>query len=292
MSRSSPRNTTDHRTKPLTNVSVVSLALNLPGPLAAAQLRGLGASVVKVEPPEGDPLKIGQRDWYEELHEGIEVIRLDLKEASSRQDLHRRLAQSDLLVTAFRLSTLARLGLGWPHLSASFSRLCQVAILGHSSATGERPGHDLNFQAESGLLTLPHMPRSLLADLGGALQVVSTALALILNRLRHQASKPEDRYAEVSLAGAAAYFAQPLHKGLTQPGGVLGGGLPQYNLYRTKEGWIAVAALEAHFRERLNRELRLPNPTKSELERALLERTARTWESWAEERDLPISAVR
>ncbi len=292
MSRSSQRNTDDHRTKPLTNVFVVTLALNLPGPLAAAHLRDLGASVLKIEPPDGDPLRIGQRDWYEELHEGIEVIRLNLKQESGRRDLHRRLAESDLLVTAFRLSALARLGLAWPQLSSGFPRLCQVAILGHPSATGDRPGHDLNFQAESGLLSPPHMPRSLMADLGGALQTVSTALALILHRLRHQASKPEDRYAEVSLAGAAKYFAQPLHKGLATPGGVLGGGLPQYNLYRTADGWIGVAALEPHSWESLNQELRLTNPAKSELESLFHERTAGEWQIWAEERDLPISAVR
>jgi hypothetical protein len=60
--------------KPLSDIRVVSLALNLPGPLAAARLVAMGASVVKAEPPSGDPLFIGQPDWYHDLHAGIEVI--------------------------------------------------------------------------------------------------------------------------------------------------------------------------------------------------------------------------
>jgi crotonobetainyl-CoA:carnitine CoA-transferase CaiB-like acyl-CoA transferase len=59
--------------KPLDGVDVVSLAVNLPGPLAAARLREFGATVTKVEPPAGDPLAAGAPQWYSKLTSGQRV---------------------------------------------------------------------------------------------------------------------------------------------------------------------------------------------------------------------------
>jgi crotonobetainyl-CoA:carnitine CoA-transferase CaiB-like acyl-CoA transferase len=65
--------------RPVEGVEVLTLALNLPGPLAAARLCRLGASVVKVEPPSGDALAPASPRWYEQLPHGQTVLTLDLK---------------------------------------------------------------------------------------------------------------------------------------------------------------------------------------------------------------------
>src|SRR4029077_16979334 len=96
---------------PLDNVRVLTLAINLPGPAAVARLRGLGAAVVKVEPPHGDPLAQVRPEGYRALHQGVEALRLDLKESVSRARIEELLGQSDLLITATRPAALARLGL-------------------------------------------------------------------------------------------------------------------------------------------------------------------------------------
>ena len=62
----------------LAGVRVVALTSNLPGPVAAARLRGLGAGVLKVEPPDGDPLAEAAPAWYAALHAGVQVVRADL----------------------------------------------------------------------------------------------------------------------------------------------------------------------------------------------------------------------
>src|SRR5262249_35929792 len=93
------------------------------------------------------------------------------------------------------------------------------------------------------------------------------------------------------LAEAAEYFAQPLRYGLTTSGGILGGGFPGYNLYRTKHGWLALAALEPHFWQKLGQELGLVSPTQDQLQNIFLTSTAREWETWGAERDLPLAAV-
>src|ERR1700712_110441 len=77
---------------PLDGIRVVSLALNVPGPVAASRLRALGAHVDKIEPPNGDPLMALCPVWYERLHAGVEVHRFDLKAAPARAELDDLLA--------------------------------------------------------------------------------------------------------------------------------------------------------------------------------------------------------
>src|SRR5438067_2065854 len=96
---------------PLDGIRVVTTALNVPGPVACARLRALGASIAKVEPPEGDPLQGFARGWYDALHQGVETGRLDLKSDTGRRAMASMLASAGLLVTAQRPSALARMGL-------------------------------------------------------------------------------------------------------------------------------------------------------------------------------------
>lgn len=274
--------------QPLDDVRVVSLAINLPGPVAAALLRDLGARVTKIEPPTGDMMAMSQPDWYRELTEGIEVLSLNLKESPDRAKLDVLLAEADLLLTSFRPSALDRLGLGWSQLHPRFPRLCQVAIVGYPGAGRELAGHDLTYQASVGMVVPPSLPRSLVADLGGAERAALAALALLRTRDRGGGAG----YSEVALSDAADFFAQPFRYGLTVPGGGLGGGLPGYGLYPTKEGWIAVAALEPHFLANLEQQLGIRSATRDSLSSAFAEKTAFEWEDWATERGLPMVAVR
>jgi len=69
------------------------------------------------------------------------------------------------------------------------------------------------------------------------------------------------------------------------------GPLPGYNIYRTLDGWIVVAALESHFWERLQHELNLCEPTKEELGRVFVTRRSGDWEEWANAHDLPLVAL-
>lgn len=274
----------------MAGVRVACLAVYIPALVAARRLSEWGAHVTVVEPPTGDPLEPIAPAWYRALHEGCETRRLDLKVPDESGTFHELLRWCDLLITSIRPSSLERLGLGWGSLHVRHPRLCHVAITGFASPAAEEPGHDLTYQALAGLVHPPEMPRSLLADLAGAERAALAAAMLLLARERHG----EAHRAEVSLATSAESFAEPLRHGLTAPGGVLGGALPGYSLYRARGGWVAVAALEPHFWQRLCRELA---GDRGELDRAALERilageSAEHWERWARERSLPIAAVR
>jgi alpha-methylacyl-CoA racemase len=274
--------------QPLEGLHIVSLALNLPGPLAASRLYKLGAKVTKIEPPTGDPFANFSQDWYAVLSKGQSVLTLNLKAPAGRASLDNLLAEADLLLTSNRPAALARLELDWMRLHTAYPQLCQVAILGHAVPDENRPGHDLNYQSEFGLLTPPHLPRVLIADLAGAERAVSAALALLLARQ----SGREGRYAEISLAEVARDFAAPLRYGLTTPGGFLGGGFSGYNLYRTADGWITLAAVETHFWERCTHELGLsPSARQEDMARAFAIHPTAHWQAWAVEHDLPLAVV-
>ena len=274
-------------TASLEGVRLVTLAQNVPGPAAAARLQSFGASVVKVEPPNGDPLASSNPAWYGALTAGQEVVRLNLKSDAGRARLDEHLAEADVLLTSNRLAALVRLGLGPEELGARYPRLCYVAITGYPTPREDAPGHDLTYLADLGLLSPPEMPRTLLADLAGAERAVSATLALLLDLERGMAAG----YAEIALSEAAAFFAEPLRYGITLPGAHLGGGFPGYGLYEARDGWIAVAALEAHFWKSLLLELGLEGATREDLEEVFLQKPVEEWERWARERDLPLVAL-
>jgi alpha-methylacyl-CoA racemase len=271
----------------LDGIRAVSVAVNVPGPTAAARLVALGASVTKVEPPGGDPLAAAHPAWYDELRAGQQVLTLDLKQAADHAILDELLEPADLLLTSSRPRSLARLGLAWPGLHVHFRRLCQVAIVGYPEPDQDRAGHDLTYAADHGLVVPPGLPRTLVADLGGAQLATTAAVALLLARERGG----EAGYAEVALADAAAAFAAPLRHGATVPSGPLGGGLPQYGLYQAREGWIGVAALEPQFEQRLATELGLDELTHEALADAFSTRSAEEWDAWGREHDLPLGVV-
>jgi len=267
---------------PLDGLTVLSLALNLPGPLAAAALRDDGARVVKVEPPGGDPFASLAPEWYAELTRGLEVSTLDLKTPEGQAALHAWLTGADLLLTSSRPAALARLGLSVEVLQARFPRLCRVLIVGDTRQP-EVPGHDLTYQSEAGLLdpARPAMPRTLLADLLGGQRAHAAALALLLGRER---GDPE-RERVVGLADAARWAAGPLRHGLTAAGGPLSGAQDSYRLYATADGTVAVAALEPHFAGRW-RTLTGPDP-----QAAVRAHPTVYWLWRAQQDDLPLGEV-
>lgn len=233
----------------LKGVRVLSLALNLPGPGALLRCRDMGADCVKLEPPapagaaSADPMQIYSPRAYAVLHEGIRVLQANLKTAEGQQILHDELAQADVLITSFRRSALKKLGLDWTALHERYPRLGMVVIVGASGDRADEAGHDLTYQAESGLITGLDLPPTLFADMGGALLATEAILQARLNQLQ----KGEGVCLEVALADAACYLALPRDWGMIAPDSLTGGGHPGYAVYPCRDGRVALAALEPHF---------------------------------------------
>ena len=278
---------TDALATALDGVRVVALATNIPGPLAAARLRAMGAAVTKLEPAAGDPLEFASPRWYAQICAGIEVVRINPRDANERDALDERVREADVLLTTMRGSALTRLGLGSDALHRIAPRVVHVAVTGEGAPFEDRAGHDLTYQARAGLLSPPAMPRTLVADLAAAERVVSAVLAALVLRARTGRGIRTD----VAIVDAAMEFNAPLRTGSPESSDVLGGGLPAYNLYRASDGWIAVAALEAHFMGRLRDELKLETLDAANLRDAIARRTVAQWEELAAAADLPLAAA-
>lgn len=261
-------------------VRLVSMAQNVPGPVAVSRLAAEGARAIKIEPPWGDPLEGLCKPWYDDLHRGVAVERLDLKSADGLARLTSLLADADVFFASHRPAALARLGLDAASLRSQFPSLRHVNIVG-DTANPEEPGHDLTYQARAGLLPGRNMmPLTLIADMVGA----ERAHATINDLMRHPGASRV-----VGLYDALRDLAAPLHYGLTVAGGHLGGGNPAYGIYATRDGAIAVTALEPHFRARLYDGLGLADG--QDPSAVFATRTAIEWEQWAAARDLPLVAI-
>lgn len=263
----------------LSGLRVVSIAQNVPGPVAVARLVAGGATAIKVEAPWGDPLEGLSKAWYDQLHAGVRVERLDLKSPAGINTLNDLLAPADVFVASHRPGALARLALDADSLAARFPTLRHLNIVG-DTAKPEEAGHDLTYQARAGLLH-DAMPLTLVADMVGAERAHAAVLALMQDA-------PGSRRV-VGLFDTLNDIAAPLRHGVTKPGGPLGGGNPAYAVYAAKEGRVAVGALEPHFRARLYDALGLLDG--SDLSTVMLTRTASEWEHWAEARDIPVVEI-
>ncbi len=271
--------------KPLENIRVVTLAVNVPGPLAAKRWLDLGATVIKVEPPEGDPLELYCPDWYQDINAGQQTVRLNLKTEEGNDELTKLLLSADLLLTAQRPNALKRLGLDWRVLQVKYPQLNHLAIVGFPSPNENEAGHDLTYQASFGLLNPPNMPKTLMADMAGAERAALEGLALLMGR-------KAGRQKMVTLYDAAEYMAQPVKYGLTTDNALLGGGQAEYALYEANDGWLAIAALEPHFSARLKAELGLEELNHEALSNKLKQGSTTDWVDWAKQYDIPLVAVK
>ncbi|CDS48984.1 Far-related protein [Polaromonas sp. CG9_12] len=209
----------------------------------------MGAACLKLEPPGGDPMDHYSRPAYARLHEGITVLKADLKTAEGQEVLHRELAQTDVLLTSFRPSAFKKLGIAWDTLHQRYPALSQVAIVGSPGERAEAPGHDLTYLAENGLVPGLELPATLYADMGGSLMATEAVLQACLMRRSAEdaANAAHGVFIEVALSVAAGHLALPRQWGLTQPDGWIGGAHAGYRVYACKDGRVALAALEPHF---------------------------------------------
>ncbi|MBC5764289.1 CoA transferase [Ramlibacter albus] len=292
--------------RPLERIRIVSLALNLPGPAALMRCRRMGATCIKIEPPAGDPMGWYNKVAYAEMHEGVKVVQADLKTGEGQRAVHAELAKADVLLTSFRPSALAKLGLDWNSLHSRYPVLSQVAIVGAPGERAEEPGHDLTYLADNGLVPGMELPATLYADMGGSLMASEAVLQAAVRRLEPYGGSgdphPQGVYIEVALSEAAGYLATPRRWGLTQPTGSVGGAHAGYRVYKCKDGRAAVAALEPHFAAGLcaaagvemkdARQTMFEPSTHEAIKAFFAANTCDELDRLARERDLPIHTMR
>jgi alpha-methylacyl-CoA racemase len=233
--------------QPLRGLLVVDLTRYLPGAFASAELLRLGARVVCVEQPGGDPMRETAAGWHATLAAGKESVAADLKQdATLARALLRR---ADVVLESFRPGVAARLGVG-PADAGERTVYCSITGFGLGNRHEQRAGHDLNYLGWAGALedTAPALPPVQVADLAaGALGAVTQILAALLERER----SGRGAHLVVSMTDGSHRLVAHRLAGAALPR-LLTGGLACYRIYATADGrHLTVAALEPVFFRRL-----------------------------------------
>jgi alpha-methylacyl-CoA racemase len=233
--------------QPLEGLLVVEMARYLPGAYAGRELLRLGARVVRLEEPGGDPLRVTAATWDAALAAGKESVVCDLK--ADRDFAVSLLSRADVVLEGFRTGVADRLGVGPSALRESVV-YCSITGFGTDGDHAGRAGHDLNYLGWAGVLadTAPAVPPVQLADLSsGSLAAVNAVLAALVARARDG----RGRHVVVSMTHGSHDLVAHRVGGDPMPR-FLTGALACYRMYRTGDGrWLTVAALEQRFFARL-----------------------------------------
>lgn len=298
--------------RPLQGIKVVDFSTLLPGPVASLILIEAGADVVKIERPgRGDEMRSYDVRFgslsanFAILNRGKTSLALDLKQPDDLARAKALALDADIVIEQFRPGVMARLGLSYAELAADNPRLiyCSITGYGQDGPKAQVAAHDLNYQAETGLLSLvvdregaPSLPTTPIADIGGG---AYPAVINILLALQERQATGRGRYLDISMNDNVfpfMYWALAAH-GVGQPpkpgGELITGGSPRYWLYRTKDGrHLAAAPLESQFWTQFCALVGIPETADREtVQSAISLRTAAEWQKAFEGQDVCCSIV-
>ena len=254
-------------TPPLRGLRVLDFTQLLPGAVCTQYLADFGAEVIKIEPPGGGdaargPAGAPPSGIFHLTNRNKKSVVLNLKQPEAVAAVRRLVTGVDILVEGFRPGVMARFGLGYADLRPLRPALVYCAITGYGQdgPLAAKAGHDINYQAEAGILgqnvidgSRPSPGDFPIADLvGGGLSAVAGILTALFDAQR----SGQGRYIDISMTDCAmalnvAALASRAMFGAPNPvpgHDILSGGLPCYRTYRTADGrYLAVGALEPTF---------------------------------------------
>ncbi len=298
----------------LRGLTVVDMTVNVPGPFCSTILADLGARVIKVEPPTGDPLRQSPGMWSG-INRGKRSILLNLKTDEGREVLCRLVRGSDIVLEGWRPGVAARLCADYETLSAGNPGLvyCSISGFGQDGPWRDRPAHDVDFAAIAGHLSAqmqiserPWLPPILISDLASGLYAAVAVLAAVVGR--H--ARGTGQYIDLSMADSTLALLAPEvgRLGTDEAGGRPNVTfIPHYGIFQCSDGsWFSLGIVdEDHFwrrfcgasglddlagltfAERVERGESLTCAVQD----AFLSRTSREWEEALEVADVPAARV-
>jgi crotonobetainyl-CoA:carnitine CoA-transferase CaiB-like acyl-CoA transferase len=251
---------------PLAGVKILDFTHLLPGELCSTMLSDLGCEIVRLESigsrlaSQLPPIVEGESLYYWSIHRNKKRIAVDLKNPQGLELARRLIQSSDALLENFRPGVMKRLGLSYTDAQRLNPRIiyCSISGYGQENSYSGRPGHDLNFLAESGILDAgtsngdrPTIPGALVSDytsaLYAALAVVSHLLAVGKNG---QGKHIDISMFESALSTQQIMATSLMYLGLTRDKIAFRypAELPHYSVYQCKDGkYLAIAPLEGQF---------------------------------------------
>lgn len=246
--------------QPLAGIRVLELGALVAAPYCGMLLADLGAEVIKVEPPGGDmartfpPFQGGESAFFMAVNRGKRSVCLDVRDPDARQWVHALAGQVDVVIHNYRTGVAERLGVGYEELSRLNPALvyCAVSGFGPTGPMAQRPGIDLLFQSESGMMAITGEPGGSPVKVGSNaadVYAATTAALCIVSALVGRGGSGRGCLVDVALRDAflalqACWFASYLSDG--QQPVPLGAGSPftaPTDVYPTKDSTIVVAVV-------------------------------------------------
>lgn len=249
--------TTPRASRPLDGIRVLDLSNYLPGPYATQLLTNLGADVIKIEPPGGDPARHLGGNLFASVNHGKRSMEIDLKSPDGVAAVRALARDADVVVEGFRPGVLDRLGLSYDALAQDNPSLIYCSITGYGQ-TGEfrhHPGHDISYLAESGVFAVPSQWNSTGPERSGlpVADLLSSLYAdiAILARLRLPVTERGGKLDVSMLDGLMDVLSTRLHLTAENPD-MRSHLAPSNSIYCCADGrYVALAAVEQHFWEKL-----------------------------------------
>ena len=252
--------------KLLEGLRVLDLSLWQPGHYATQLLADLGADVIKVEPPGGDRMR-PMIDRFANFNGRKSSTVLNLKNDADRATLLRMVEDAEVVVEGYRPGVLTRLGIGFDQLRAVNPAivLCSISGFGQDGPLSTATGHDANYQAYAGAMTvrdsLEPVPSALLiADQGSGMAAAFGILAAVLCARR----TGEGEHIDVSMTDLLASWVAPLgpvdpNREASGTKAAHEGGAPAMGIFATAdERWVVLGVFtEDHFWDALCQSLLL-----------------------------------
>lgn len=244
----------------LKGIRVIDFSVYLPGPYATMRLADLGAEVIKIEPPAGDPARTTDHLLYLANNRSKKSICLNLKETEGRHTALDLICQADIVIESFRPGVMEKLGLGYEAIKIRKPDIiyCSLSGFGQQSLLSALGSHDLNYMALSGVLAQlkdengkPVHPTTTFADLIGGIAANEAILAAIC----HREKTGEGQYIDISLTDVmvslmANHVLIEKETGFQQGVELLAGTIVNYAVYETSDHrFVSLAALEKKFWE-------------------------------------------
>ncbi|MBI2102151.1 CoA transferase [Candidatus Woesearchaeota archaeon] len=242
----------------LKGINVLDLSNLLPGPMCSLLLAELGADVIKVESPSGDPMRYfenvnGKNPYFAALNRNKKSISLNLKADEGKKIFMALAKDADVIIEGFRPGKVDALGIGYKAVKKINPGIvyCSITGYGQKGAYRNKAGHDLNYASLSGMLDAmfqkPIVAGVQVPDTSSALV---SAFAIVASLLSRQKSG-RGCYIDVAVLDTAL-FVIGIHMAYRSVSEnidtVLSGSKPCYSIYKTKDGeFVSLGAIEKKF---------------------------------------------
>ncbi len=232
----------------LSGMKVVEVAYYYPAPYCCKILADLGAEVIKVEPPQGDPMRY-KKEIFANLNHNKKIIRLNLKDDGDRERFYEIVKVCDVVIEGFRVGVARKLGIDYQTLKKINPSIIYCSVSGFGQDKKDRPVHDINILSLTGICEITGLklgkaedPNVQLSDFASSMFAAISILSAYVRKLKTN----KGTFIDLSMFNSAL-ASIPLHVASVANGYSIIEDFvsnPGYAIYEAKDGYVSIGILD------------------------------------------------